>query len=153
MVQAPLTEASSAEASTSAWNECYTAARGKQFHYRIEPDRIVLKDGRIFLREHVNATLEWLKEHFGSNPFPLANSAQYVPTGASPAGIGVAYFTATFGKGSPPHTSALAAVLVELGVLLRQPRRSWVLSAECLTAGAIDIGPVLQDAVDLAEAL
>lgn len=153
VAQGPLTQASSAEASTSTWNECYTAARGKQFHYRIEPDRIVLKDGRVFLREHVNATLEWLKKHFRSNPFPLANSAQHVPTGASPAGIGVAYFRATLGKGSPPHTSALAAVLVELGILLRQSHRSWVLSPECLAAGTIDIGPVLQEALDLAEAL
>jgi len=153
MVQAPPKQARSAEASTSAWNECYTAARGKPFHYRIEPDRIVLKDGRIFLREHVNATLEWLRKHFGSNPFPLANSAEHVPSGASPAGIGVAYFKATLGKGSPPHTSALAAVLVELGVLLRQPRKNWTLSAECLAAATIDIGPVLQEAVDLAEAL
>ncbi|WPC27233.1 MULTISPECIES: hypothetical protein [Pseudomonas] len=109
------------------WLECYTAARGKRFHYRIDADGIHLEDGRHFSVNVINAMLNNLQRRFSTGQFPLANSATQVGAGKSRQGVGSAYFEATGQKGNPPDTSALAAVLHELGALAYTPgsREPW----------------------------
>lgn len=109
------------------WFECYTAARGKRFHYRIEADGIHLEDGRHFSVNVINEMLHNLQRQFSTGQFPLANSATQVGAGESRPGVGSAYFEATGQKGNPPDTSALAAVLHELGALAYTPgsREPW----------------------------
>jgi hypothetical protein len=102
------------------WAECYTAAKGKRFHYRIEAGGIRLHDRRFFPTTIINKTLNILREQFGNRSFPLANSATAVRSGKARPGIGRAYFDATAKTGNPPSSSALAAVLHELGVLNHQ---------------------------------
>lgn len=103
------------------WTECYTVAKGKLFHYRIEEGGIRLQDGRFYPVDVINRMLGILIQQFGTNPFPLANSATKVRVKPSTDGIGAAYFQATDERGNPPSASALAAVLHELEVFNYTP--------------------------------
>ncbi|UQS16697.1 hypothetical protein [Pseudomonas sp. HS6] len=129
------------------WTECYTAARGKLFHYRVEEGGIRLLDGRFYPVAVINRMLIILVELFGTDPFPLANSATKVRVTPSIPGIGYAYFQATDERGNPPSASALAAVLHELGVLNYTPdnRAPWALDfGDYVQRGRIDLEALLK---------
>jgi hypothetical protein len=107
------------EQEADEWFECETGANGAQFEYRIGEDAIDTRrrDGTSairFSRSNINDTLRILSDHFGADPFPLANSGTGVRHGTAPFGLGTAYFRAT--KQNPPDTSRLGAVLEDIGV-------------------------------------
>lgn len=129
------------------WTECYTAARGKLFHYRIDEDGIYLQDGRVYPVDVIDRMLGILIELFGSGPFPLANSA----TEVCPPGIGTAYFQATEERGRLPDSSALAAVLHELGVFnfSRGRQEPWSLNfSEFVQPERIDMAALLKGEIE-----
>jgi len=129
------------------WTECYTAARGKLFHYRIDEDGIYLQDGRVYSVDVIDRMLGILIELFGSGPFPLANSA----TKVCPPGIGTAYFQATEERGRLPDSSALAAVLHELGVFnfSRGRQEPWSLNfSEFVQPERIDMAALLKGEIE-----
>jgi len=134
------------------WLECYTAARGKRFHYRIEADGIHLQDGRHFSVNVINAMLNNLQRCFSTGQFPLANSATKVGAGESRPGVGSAYFEATGQKGNPPDTSTLVAVLHELGALAYTPgsRDPWSIDFSAFASPtSIDISSVFAREAEL----
>ncbi len=138
------------------WIECYTAARNNRFHYLIDSDAIRLHGGRRYPIAVINKMLNILREVSGSTPFPLANSATKVRAGESAFGIGTAYFEATDRKGNPPHASALAAVLQDIGALRCTPDRGavWSISTEAFTdGGMIDITALITREIELREDL
>ncbi|WP_205169056.1 hypothetical protein [Burkholderia sp. LMG 13014] len=101
------------------WIDCETRAQGAPFEYRLGLDAIDTRtpDARRvirFLHSDIDETLRPLAAHFGTEPFPLANSADGVRNKTVPFGLGSAYFDAT--GGNPPNTSRLAAVLEDIGV-------------------------------------
>ncbi|MCU0071259.1 hypothetical protein N8H71_06645 [Pseudomonas koreensis] len=138
------------------WTECYTVAKGKLFHYRIELAGIRLQDGRFFPLDVINRMLGILIERFGAGAFPLANSATGVRARKSRHGIGTAYFQATDERGNPPASSALAAVLHELGVFSCIPGRHepWTLNfSEFVQAERIDMAALLKGEVEKQDGL
>lgn len=138
------------------WTECYTAARGKQFYYQIEHGGIRLRDKRFYPLDVINRMLNILHGQFGGGSFPLANSATCVRSGDSESGIGSAYFQATAQKGNPPATSALAAVLHELGVLTHTPgqRDAWSInSGEFADQQRIDVAFIFEREIEARDVL
>jgi hypothetical protein len=92
------------------WIECETRAREKPFVYRLGPDAIDTRKqgggGVIrFPHSEIDETLRKLAAHFGTDPFPLANSATGVLERTVPFGLGTAYYDVT--KINPPNTSRL----------------------------------------------
>lgn len=98
------------------WYDCYTLGKRVSFHYRITANGIEIDNDKAFDIGDINAMLNSLWNHFGYNPFPLANSATKVRNGTAPMGMGTAYFQAT--DRNPPETSKLAAVLEELDIII-----------------------------------
>ena len=70
------------------WKKCYTLKHGREFRYRITGSSIEVDDGPTFPDTRVNAALTVLWNHFGENPFPLANSGTAVRRGLAPMGFG-----------------------------------------------------------------
>jgi hypothetical protein len=141
-----------ADCAEDDWTECFTAAKGKRFHYRIEAGGIRLHDRRFYPIAIINAMLNILRDQFVDKPFPLANSA----TLKNRAGIGSAYFQATEEKGNPPATSALVAVLHELSALNYQPgsREPWSINdSEFAGQVRIDVAPLFARFLELGESL
>ncbi|MHA6195373.1 hypothetical protein ACX3YG_13485 [Pseudomonas wadenswilerensis] len=139
-----------------SWTECYTAARGNKFHYRIDDDAIRLHGGRRYPIDVINKMLNILWEVSGSTPFPLANSATKVRAGESASGIGTAYYEATGKKGNPPDASALAAVLQDIGALRCTPgrRAAWSINTEAFPReGMIDVTALITREIELLEDL
>lgn len=144
---------SSIPAPHPAWTECYTTARQKQFHYRIDDTGILLKRGSRFPVDVINRMLNNLREECGDAPFRLANSATQVRANEAEFGIGTAYFRATYDRGNPPDSSALAAVLADIGVLLFSPdRNEWSLNAAELCPdghhGPIDVKWIIEREIE-----
>lgn len=138
------------------WTECYTAAKGKQFHYLIDESAIRRHGGSHYPIEIINKMLNILREVLGNTPFPLANSATKVRAGESAFGIGTAYYEATDKKGNPPDASALAAVLQDIGALLFTPGRpdAWSINTEEFPlTGMIDVTALIKREIELREIL
>lgn len=138
------------------WIECYTAARGKRFHYRINTHGIYLDDGRHYPIGLINSMLAHLRRQFARGQFPLANSATKVRSGESRLGVGSAYFETTERKGNPPDTSALVAVLHELGALAYTPgtREPWSINFTMFAVEApLDISALFAREFELNEEL
>ncbi|MHC8287436.1 hypothetical protein ACYZUD_11540 [Pseudomonas sp. XS1P51] len=134
------------------WIDCFTAARRIPFRYQLTVKEFVVENGPRFPIAVVNEMLENLKQVFGSSPFPLANKADDVRNEVSAEGIGTAYFRATAKRGNAPDTSKLSAILEDLGIFsLTQGSKRWMLNSDLLPSGPdgkIDIGPVVQRAMD-----
>lgn len=139
--------------------ECFTAVHRKQFFYSIDKSGIWMANGRHHTIEVMNKMLTALWKAFDSAPFPLANSATKVPAGQEPFGIGMAYYSATNGKGNPPESSALAAVLQDISALTFTPngKNNWSLNtSELNVAGdgdSIDITALIDREIELREIL
>ncbi|MCB4343600.1 hypothetical protein LA345_06580 [Burkholderia vietnamiensis] len=108
-----------AAAEAGEWVDCETRAQGNPFEYRLGLDAIHTRrpGGKSVIRfphSEIDETLRRLASHFGTEPFPLANSADGVRQRTVSFGLGTAYFVAT-GQ-NPPNTSRLAAVLEDIGV-------------------------------------
>lgn len=138
------------------WTECFTAARGRMFHYRIQTDGIYLQDGRVYPAEVINSMLNILRSQFKSGHFPLANSATDVRSGNSKPGVGSAYFQATADKGNPPDSSALVAVLHDLGALNHTAGRRdpWSINdSEFAHQSKVDVSVLFTRQLELNDAL
>ena len=138
------------------WIDGFTASKRSPFRYRITSEEIIVEGKTRFAIAVINQTLSNLQIKFGSSPFPLANSADGVPAGTSPEGIGLAYRRATENRGNAPDTSKLAAILKDLGVLSYKPQGGlWTINHDLVTVsptGQIDINPILARFADDSDA-
>ncbi|WP_077048706.1 hypothetical protein [Pseudomonas sp. KK4] len=139
--------------------ECFTAVKRNQFFYRIDKGGILMGKGRRHSIEEINTVLTTLWKAFDSKPFPLANSATKVRDGQERFGIGMAYYAATHNKGNPPDSSALAAVLQDLGALSYTPggKDNWSINTSELSIAAdgdtIDISTLIDREIELRDML
>jgi hypothetical protein len=139
--------------------ECFTAVKRNQFFYRIDKGGILMGKGRRHSIEEINTVLSALWKAFDSKPFPLANSATKVRDGQERFGIGMAYYAATHNKGNPPDSSALAAVLQDLGALNYTPggKENWSINSSELSIAAdgdsINITALIDREIELRDML
>lgn len=139
--------------------ECFTVANRRRFYYAIDIKGVRLAPRRRHSIEQINSLLSKLWNEFGDAPFPLANSATKVRTGEERSGIGTAYFSITDGKGNPPDTSALAAVLNEIGALLYTTggKNNWSINTRELTVTpdglSLDITALIEREIELSDLL
>ncbi len=138
------------------WIDCVTLSKKKDFRYRITADGVEIEDGPVFRDTDINATIAELFTDFGTADFPLANSATEVRNGTSPNGLGACYFKVT--QNNPPDTSKLAAVLEEVGVIVRAKSAQsrglhWRLETDRLrsseSSGRFDVRRALDDFLDV----
>lgn len=145
-------ESATPDETDAEWIDCFTAARRNPFRYRLTAEAFVVEGGPRLPIAVVNEMLANLKQMFGASHFPLANKADDVRNEVSAEGIGTAYFRATANRGNAPDTSKLSAILEDLGIFsLTQGGKRWMLNDDLLPSGSdgkIDIGPVIQRAMD-----
>lgn len=134
-----------------SWNDGYTPTKRNHFRYRLTDYGIKVENGQSFSLADIALTLDWLWRHFEKKAFPLENSrSKWQSQNLSP-GLGLAYANET--NRCPVHTSRLAAVLLDIGVIQAVAgTKKWRLDSQLFSTNGIDMSALWETQMDREDA-